>query len=252
MFFPPGRMPKMPDLRAVIVDDEPIARRALKRMLADFPNINVCGEAESVDEAERLARDARAEVVFLDIELYGESGFDLVPKLDQNAAVIFVTAFNKYAIRAFEVNALDYLLKPVTKDRLAKSIGRLHKRRDSRPPSTSSEVLNLDDVILVQDGKRRCWLALKKLCLIQANGDYTVLQSTDGVSGAVWRSLRQWEKLLPQDRFTRIHRGMIVNTRHVNAFETLPGNRLKLHIAGVDEPCIASRRLTPGLRKRLS
>lgn len=242
----------MPDLRVVIVDDEPIARRALRRMLADFPDIKICGEAESVDEAERLVGDTRAEVVFLDIELYGESGFDLVPKLDKKTAVVFVTAFNKYAIRAFEVNALDYLLKPVTKDRLAESIRRLRKRRDSRPPSTSSELLNLDDVILVQDGKRRCWLALKKLCLIEANGDFTVLQSTNGISGAVWRSLHQWEKLLPQDQFVRIHRGMIVNLEHVKGFESMPGNRLMLHIAGVAEPCTASRRLTPRIRKLLS
>lgn len=242
----------MPDLRAVIVDDEPIARRALRRMLGDFPEIELCGEAESVDEAEHVIGDARAEVVFLDIELYGESGFDLVPKLDKDTAVIFVTAFNKYAIRAFEVNALDYLLKPVTKDRLAESISRLRKRREPQPPSASSELLNLDDVILVQDGKRRCWLALRNLCLIEANGDFTVLQSTDGVSGAVWRSLRGWEKLLPQDQFARIHRGMIVNLEHVKAFESMPGNRLKLNVAGAAEPCIASRRLTPGIRKRLS
>lgn len=242
----------MPDQRVVIVDDEPIARRALRRMLTAFPNIEICGEAESVDEAERLADDTRAEVVFLDIELYGESGFDLVPKLDKETAVIFVTAFNKYAIRAFEVNALDYLLKPVTKDRLAESIRRLGKRRDSRPPSTSAELLNLDDVILVQDGKRRCWLVLKHICLIEANGDFTVLQSTDGVSGAVWRSLRQWEELLPRGQFARVHRGMIVNLEHVKSFETMPGNRLRLHIAGVAEPCTASRRLTPRIRKLLS
>jgi two-component system LytT family response regulator len=242
----------MPDLRVVIVDDEAIARRALRRMLTDFSNIKICGEAESVDEAERLISDTRAEVVFLDVELYGESGFDLVPMLDPKTAVVFVTSFNKYAIRAFEVNALDYLLKPVTKGRLAESIRRLREQRDSRPPSTSSELLDLDDVILVQDGKRRCWLVLKNLCLIEANGDFTALQSTDGVSGAVWRSLRQWEELLPQDQFVRIHRGMIVNLEHVNAFEPIPGNRLMLHVAGVAEPCIASRRLTPQIRKLLS
>lgn len=242
----------MDDLRVVIVDDEPTARRALRRMLMDFPNIKICGEAESVDEAERLIRDTRVEVVFLDIELYGESGFDLVPRLDTKTAVVFVTAFNNYAIRAFEVNALDYLLKPVTKDRLAESIRRLRKRREPRPLSTSSEHLNPDDVILVQDGKRRRWLVLKHLCLIEANGDFTLLQSTDGISGVVWRSLRQWEKLLPQAQFVRIHRRLIVNFDHINAFEPMPGNRLKLHIAGVAEPCIASRRLTPQLRKRLS
>ena len=242
----------MPDLRAIIVDDEPIARQALRRMLADFPNVKICGEAESVDEAERLVSDTRAEVVFLDIELYGESGFDLVPKLDKKTSVVFVTAFNRYAIRAFEVNALDYLLKPVSKDRLAESIRRLGKRRGSQPPSTSPELLNLDDLVLVQDRNRRFWLVLKKLCLIEANGDFTVLQSIDGISGIVWRSLRQWEKLLPQDQFARIHRGMIVNLEFVEAVESMPGNRLRLHMMGMTKPCIASRRLTPHVRERLS
>ena len=241
----------MTDLRVVIVDDEPIARQALRRMLTDFPDIRICGEAESVDEAEHLIGETRADVVFLDIELYGESGFDLVPRLDSGTAVVFVTAFNQYAIRAFEVNALDYLLKPVAKDRLAESIGRHRKQQKMQPRLTLSQDLSLDDLILVQNGKRRCWLALKNLCLIEASGDFTVLHATDGMSGMVWRSLRQWEKLLPQHQFARIHRGMIVNFNCINAFEPASGQRLKLHVAGLAEPCISSRRLTPQLRKRL-
>ncbi|MCB2227881.1 MAG: LytTR family DNA-binding domain-containing protein [Desulfarculaceae bacterium] len=242
----------MPDLRVIIVDDEPMARQALKRMLADFPEIELCGEADSVDQAERLIKETRAGVVFLDIELCGESGFELVPKLDNETAVVFVTAFNEYAIRAFEVNALDYLLKPVTKDRLAESIRRLGERQGQRAPSASSEGLHEDDVILVQDGKQRRWLDLKHVCLIEANGDFTLLRSADGGSGTVWRSLRQWEELLPPDQFVRIHRGMIVNLEQVEAFESLPGNRLKLCLRGVAESCVASRRLTPQIRKRLS
>ena len=208
----------MTELRVVIVDDEPMARRALRRMLTDFPEINFCGEADSVDEAQRLIKDTRAGVVFLDIELYGESGFDLVPRLDKETAVVFVTAFNKYAIRAFEVNALDYLLKPVTKERLAESIRRLGEKRRTRSPSASPGRLNMEDVILVQDGKQRRWLALKDLCLIEANGDFTVLRSADGNSGALWRSLRQWEKIAPpgsvrahppgDDREPRTSRGL--------------------------------------------
>ena len=242
----------MADLRVVIVDDEPFASRALRRMLMEFPEIKLCGEADSVDEAERLIKQAKAEAVFLDIELYGESGFDLVPRLDKDTDVVFVTAFNQYAIRAFEVNALDYLLKPVTGDRLAESIRRLRNRRRPQPPSACPEKLNLDDVILVQDGKQRGWIALKQLCLIEAGGNFTILRATDGASGMVWRSLRQWEELLPPDRFARIHRGMIVNLGCVKAFESMPSNRLKLHLTGVAEPCIASRRLTPQLRERLS
>lgn len=242
----------MNDLRVVIVEDEPMASQALRRMLAAFPAITLCGEADSLDDAERLIRDARADVVFLDIELYGESGFDLVPRLDQETAVVFVTAFNQYAIKAFEVNALDYLLKPVTKDRLAESIRRLRRRPEPQPASAPAEHLDPDDVILVQDGKRRCWLVLKQVCLIEANGDFTMLHSTDGDSGVVWRSLRQWEELLPREWFARIHRGMIVNLKFVEAAETLPGNRLRLHMLGVTKPCIASRRLTPHIKKRLS
>jgi len=241
----------MNDIRVVIVDDEPFAIRALRRMLMELPAITLCGETDSVDEAERMIRDVRADVVYLDIELYGESGFDLVPRLGPKTAVVFVTAFNQYAIRAFEVNALDYLLKPVTKDRLAESIRRLRERRGTRLRAAPSGRLNEDDVILVQDGKRCRWLALKRLCLIEANGDFTVLHFADGASGEVWRSLRQWEELLPQDRFVRIHRGMIVNLEHVEAFEPVPGNRLKLHLKGLAEPCIASRRLSPQLREQL-
>lgn len=242
----------MNDLGVVIVDDEPKARRLLKRMLEAFPGINILGEADSVAMAERLIKETRAGVVFLDIELIGESGFDLVPKLDEETAVVFVTAFNEYALRAFEVNALDYLTKPVSEDRLAESIRRLGKKQRLRPLQTSSERLNLDDVILVQDGKKRRWLALKCLCLIAANDNFTVLHSIDGVSGAVWRSLEQWVKLLPEDQFARVHRGMIVNLEQVETFESIPGNRLKLHLAGMTDPCIVSRRLTPQIRKRLS
>ncbi|WP_035240598.1 LytR/AlgR family response regulator transcription factor [Desulfobacter vibrioformis] len=241
----------MTGLRVVIVDDEPIARQALRRMLLDFSDIRICGEAGSVDEAERLINDTRADLVFLDIELYGESGFDLVPRLDSKTAVVFVTAFNQYAIRAFEVNALDYLLKPVAKDRLAQSIRRRRKQQKLQPRLTLAQDLSLEDVIFVQNGKRRCWLALKKLCLIKASGDFTVLHATDGISGMVWRSLRQWEKLLPQDQFMRIHRGMIVNVNYINAFESVSGQRLKLYLTGLAEPCIASRRITPQLRKLL-
>ena len=242
----------MTDLGVVIVDDEPMARRRLRRMLNDFSGIKVCGEADSVDEAERLIKGTGARLVFLDIELFGESGFDLVPRLDKETAVVFVTAFNEYAIRAFEVNALDYLIKPVSRDRLGKSLRRLRERQWTWPASASSEQLNPDDVILVQDGKQRRWLVLEKLCMIEANDNFSVLHSADGISGVVWRSLRQWEELLPQDRFARIHRGMIVNLEFVESVESVPGNRLRLHISGVTKPCIASRRLTPLIRERLS
>ena len=241
----------MMPLRAVVVDDEPMACQALCRMLGAFPEIRVCGQADSVAQAEALVRDVRAHVVYLDIKLFGESGFDLVPRLDDHVAVVFVTAFDRYAIRAFEVNALDYLLKPVVHERLAETIRRLCDRTAPPSPSSGPEQLSMDDVILVQDSQRRYWLPLERVCVIEASGDFTALRSVDGLAGNIWRRMGEWVRLLPDGPFVRIHRKRIVNLNHVEGFETVTGDRLRLHLAGIPNPCHVSRRLTPRLRRRL-
>ena len=241
----------MTELKVVIVDDEAMARSALRRMLTEFPGIKICGEANSVDDAARIITQTQADAVYLDIELYGESGFDLLDQLDERITVVFVTAYSQYAIRAFDVDARDYLLKPVTKDRLAQTISRLQEQRSGIKPSSDGNKLNLDDSIPVQEGRKRSRIPLKQLCLIEAKGDYTVLTSVNGSSGIVWQSLNQWLRLLPAAQFIRIHRGVIVNLDQVKSFETVTGNRLKLNMNGIQTSCFASRRLTPYLRKRL-
>ena len=241
----------MTPLRAVIVDDEPMARQALQRMLAEFPEVRVCGQADSVHKAEVLIRDQKAHVVYLDIELFGESGFDLVPRLDPRVAVVFVTAFDQYAIRAFEVNAVDYLLKPVMRERLAETVHRLHGRAAPLLPSPGPEQLNMADLILLQGQKHRRWLPLERVCMIEAAGDFTMLHSVDGTGGNMWRRMGEWERILPDEPFFRIHRKRIINVNHVEAYETAPGGRLRLHVSGLSRTCHASRRLTPRLRQRL-
>ena len=238
----------MEPFRAVIVDDEPMARQALRRMLAEFPDIEICGEADTVATAAALIDEIRANVVYLDIELIGERGFDLVPFLDEDMSIVFVTAFDQYAIRAFEVNALDYLLKPVTRERLSETVRRL---RDRKPPSSNLSRMKIDDTILVFANKRRHWMSLEQVCLIEANADLSIIRSIDGLSSSTWRSISGWERILPEERFIRIHRGRIVNMVYVERFETISGNRLRLYLTGIAEPCNASRRRTPTLRKRL-
>jgi two-component system LytT family response regulator len=119
-------------LRALIVDDERLARKELRSMLSERPEIIVEGEAETVAEAAELIRAEEPDIVFLDVHMHGESGFDLLDKVDVTFKVIFVTAFDAYAIRAFEVNALDYLLKPVNPERLARAVERLCEKRAAR------------------------------------------------------------------------------------------------------------------------
>ena len=241
----------MTPLRTLIADDEPIACQALCRMLSQFEEIEVCGQAESIHQAATLAREERIDVIYLDIELFGENGFDLIPMLDSDIAVIFVTAFNQYAIRAFEVNALDYLLKPVTRERLAETIRRLCHRTAPPPESTGVRNLRITDKVLVKDNKRRRLLELKKVYSIEADGDFTVLRSIDGQKGMIWRGLREWEDVLPAETFIRIHRGLILNLDCIVSFETISGNRLRIYCKGAPEPLHASRRMTPILRKQI-
>ena len=241
----------MNSMRAVIVDDEPMARLGLCRMLAGFQEIEICGEAETVEQADQLIRETEAEVVFLDIELFSESGFDLVPRLDKDVAVIFVTAFNQYAIRAFEVNALDYLLKPVNAKRLGESIHRLLDRAAQAPPLPDPKQLRLDDLIMVRNSTIQRMLPLGQVCVIRAKGDYTILCFVDGYKGTVWRRLNNWEQILPEQPFARIHRSMIVNLDHIQSCATVSGNRLQLQLTGLAQPCFVSRRLTPHIRMML-
>ncbi len=241
----------MNDMRVLIVDDEAMARKALRRMLSEFQGIRICGETDSVDGAVKLIRQTHVDAVYLDIELYGEKGFDLVHHLDDQTAVVFVTAFSQYAPLAFDMEVKDYLLKPVTKDRLAENIRRLREYQKLVKSSSDTEQVKPEDSIFVQDGKKRLQFPLSQLSLIEADGDYTILKSTDGRSGIAWKSLRQWEQRLPVDQFVRIHRSIIVNLNQIQSFETIAGNRLKLYMKGVQIPCLASRRLTPGIRKLL-
>jgi two-component system LytT family response regulator len=241
------------ELRTVIVDDEPLARQALRRLLGEFPSLVVCAEADSVAAAAAEIARVDADVVFLDIELFGESGFALVPQLDARVGVVFVTAFNQYAIRAFEVNAQDYLLKPVTRERLARTVDRLRRRGDGAVSDTAgvADALGAGDVLLVQDGNRRRWIPLAEVGVIEANGDCSVVRASTGDSGIVWRRMHEWEEVLPSENFVRIHRGCIVNLDLLESFESGRGDRLLLRLSGIAEPCYASRRNTPSLRRLL-
>ena len=137
--------------KTIIVDDERMARKEMRGLLAEFDEIAVVGEAENINEAVNLIQKEKPHVVFLDIQLSGENGFDLLERTDQNFKLIFVTAFDAYAIRAFEINALDYLLKPVNPERLAKAIERLDEENNTK---NEFRLLEFDDrIFLGLDGQ---------------------------------------------------------------------------------------------------
>lgn len=241
---------------AIIVDDERLARRELTQLLEEghAEEIRVVGQAATVQAANTLAQLHDPDVVFLDIHLAGESGFDLLPLLDRTVTVIFVTAFDRYAIRAFEVNALDYLLKPVAPKRLAATIARLGRSATAERAahgSPSAPPLTSDDRLFIRLGERMTFLHVRDIVAILAAGDYSDLLLADGRSERLRKPLRVWAERLPEQDFVRIHRSTMVNLRYVERVEEWSHRTYKVYLRGLAEPLQMSRRCGARLRSRL-
>src|SRR6188508_3086903 len=193
-------------MRALIVDDEPLARRELRRLLGAIPGIEVVGEAGHIDDARVRIEELAPEVVFLDIQMPGGSGFDLLARLERVPRVIFTTAYDQYAVKAFEVNALDYLLKPIEPERLAMAVQKL-QAAPARPEAERGAPL---EQLFVRDGPR-CWFVpLREVSLFSAEGNY-VRMLWGPERPLLARSLAALEEKLDPKRFFRANRAQIVN-----------------------------------------
>jgi two-component system LytT family response regulator len=205
-------------LHTLIVDDERLARSELRRLLAAYDDVDIVAEAAHADAAERAIREHSPDLLLLDIQMPGASGFDLLERLDAAPHVVFVTAYDEHAIRAFEVNALDYLVKPVEPERLARSLDTVRERvalaRSPVPQATAPPhqpaMLRASDRVFVKDG-RRCWFVqVGEVRLFEAAGNYTRLYFGDE-RPLVHRSLRNLDERLDPSRFFRASRQHILN-----------------------------------------
>lgn len=231
-------------LSALIVDDERLARRELVALLAAHPEVTVIGEAASVDEAAPLVARLDPDVVFLDIQMPRRSGFELLAASDVRGRIVFVTAHDVHAIRAFEVNALDYLMKPVHPERLAQTIARL---RAALPDAAPSNQLELDDHLFLTEGRAARFVRVRSIVCIRGADDYTELLVADGVTLLSPRPLKDWETRLPERTFVRVHRTAIVNLEHVERVAPA-GDAFRVHLRGAAEPVPMSRRHAARLR----
>src|SRR5688500_12713205 len=192
---------------AVIVDDERLARRELRTLLeeAHAARVHVVGEAESVGDAARLVAATDADLVFLDITLGHESGFDLLPRLGGDVDVVFVTAHDAHAIRAFEVNAVDYLLKPVEPERLARTMERI-----VAPPADARDAarpLTPDDRLFLRLDGARAFVRVGDVVAVRAAGDDSLVHLAGRAAPArTPKSIGEWEARLPEQSFVRVHR----------------------------------------------
>ncbi len=242
--------------RALLIEDEVTARADLAAKLAAHPEIRIVGEAATMRTARALLASADYDLVFLDIQLVGGNSFDLVPDVRPNARIIFVTAYDTYALRAFEINALDYLLKPVAPARLAEALGRIA----AAPAPTSADLSNLpagpalrlDDTVYLRSGLSACFTPVADISLISARDNYSEVLLADGSRVFLRKSLKAWEDSLPSSHFMRVHRTQIVNLARVTRYQRDSDEHTLLHVDGAPEPVSASRYRWSELRERLS
>jgi two-component system LytT family response regulator len=240
-------------MRALLIDDERLARQELRSLLHPFTEIDIVDEAQNVDEAYQKIQELRPDLIFLDIQMPGKSGFELLEMLDKVPLVIFTTAYDEYAIKAFEVNAIDYLLKPIHHERLAESIKKLAEHKatpdQGEEPAPTSK-LHPDDRVFVKDGDR-CWFVkLSDIRLFESEGNY-VRVYFDRFKPLIHRSLNALDERLDERAFFRASRKHILNLHWVESLEPYFNGGLIVTIRGGEKVEI-SRRQAAKFKDKLS
>jgi two-component system, LytTR family, response regulator len=234
-------------IKALIVDDERLARVNLKKLLSNHKDIELTGEACSCEAAASLINICKPDLIFLDIQLSGETGFDLLEIADPSIKVIFVTAYDEYAIRAFEINAVDYLLKPVSPERLKVSVDRL--KNESATSGTRSQGFEYSDRIYVKlNNYTSRFISISSITFIEPVGNYSKVYTSDKRHFLALKTLKQWEDELPGDHFIRIHRSSIINIEHLDRIERDTTTQQRAWLKNTVQPLEVSRRYARKLR----
>jgi two-component system LytT family response regulator len=225
--------------KVVIIDDEPLARREVQRALEKYPEFEVIGEAGNVDDAYEQITFKCPDVIFLDIQMPGKSGFKLLEELKQLPEVVFTTAYDQYAVKAFEFNALDYMVKPIRDERFAKAMQKVMYELESKRISNNvSRTINRK--IFIKDGKKMYFIKLTEISLIESVENYAKLYFNDEMA-MVKSSLNQLEKKLNPELFFRANRQQIINMQHIVHVQTSFNNKLKLILSNKQSIEVSNR-----------
>ncbi len=240
-------------MKALLIDDERLARSELRRLLAAHPDIEIVGEAVDVEDAAQKVAELKPGLLFLDVQMPGADGFSLLERLEPPLpAVIFTTAYDEFAVKAFEFNALDYLLKPVDPNRLIAALERLRHRESTAPGGSpdSTHRLALEDKVFVREGDR-CWfVAVKNIRLLESEGNYTRLHFDDQ-KPQLFRSLTAMEERLDPRSFFRANRKQVINLTWVEGIEPWFSGGLLVKLKGGLKVEL-SRRQAQDFRERMS
>jgi two-component system LytT family response regulator len=244
-------------MKAIIIDDERLARTELRKLLQDYPEIEIVDEASNAEEGIQKIENHNPELIFLDIQMPGKTGFDMLSELDHSPQVIFTTAYDEYALKAFEVNALDYLVKPIEPRRLADAVEKLKRtthngsaERINYHHSEPANILGENDQVFVKDGER-CWFVkLSEVRLFESVGNYAKV-FFGGNKPLILKSLNALEERLDDKVFFRANRKHIVNLRMIDKIEPYFNGGLLLELKG-GEKIEVSRRQTVKFKEMMS
>jgi two-component system LytT family response regulator len=239
-------------MKALLIDDERLARSELRRLLADFPVISVVGEAANTKQAREQIAALKPDLLFLDVQMPGETGMQLLESLEPPVPeVIFTTAYDEFAVKAFELNALDYLLKPVDPARLAAAIERLQIKIRGTPAAVEKAApLAAEDKVFVREGDR-CWFVeVKQIRLLESEGNYTRVHF-DEAQPQLFRSLNAMEERLDPKYFFRANRRQIINLAWIEKIEPWFSGGLLVQLKG-GAKIELSRRQAQEFREKMS
>lgn len=237
-------------MRTIVIDDERLARKELIHMLEAFDDIEIIDQAANANDALEIIKIAQPDLIFLDIQMPGKTGFELLTELDITPKVIFTTAYDEYALKAFEVNALDYLLKPIEQKRLAAAIKKLNTNYKEHKPSVNNDMLNENSQVFVKDGDR-CWFVkLNEVRLFESIGNYAKV-FFNGNKPLILKSLNALEERLDPNFFFRANRKHIINLKMVDKIEPYFNNGLMVELKG-GEKIEISRRQAVKFKEKMS
>lgn len=229
-------------MRALIVDDERLARKELTNLLQEFQEIEIIGEAVNAEDAEEKINSLKPDLLFLDIQMPGKTGFELLESLDSVPDVVFTTAYDEYALKAFDYNAMDYLLKPIEPDRLKETVSKLINRTAKQEVVTEaqSQKLGPNDRVFVKDGDK-CWFVkLENIRLFESDGNYIKIYF-DNFKPMIHKSLNALDEKLDDRSFFRASRKHIINLTWVESIESWFNGGLMVVLRGGDKVEVSRR-----------
>jgi two-component system LytT family response regulator len=231
-------------MKVLIIDDERLARKELSNLLAEYKDIEILGEAANADEAEEMIDKLNPDLIFLDIQMPGRTGFELLETLEKTPKVIFTTAYDEYALKAFEFNALDYLLKPIEPKRLTESINKIRKEVEAQAErQKNNHQLTVNDQVFVKDGDN-CWFVkLKDVRLFESDGNYIKVYF-DKNKPMIHKSLNALDEKLDNKHFFRVSRKHIINLEWIDEIETWFNGGLMVKLKGGDKVEVSRRQAT--------